>query len=72
MFGWIKGKLFICLIRGFLVYYIKQIDKILPLSVIDTQYDIIMCRKNKKVTHSPRRFVGQFFVLPTLCHTVYL
>jgi hypothetical protein len=33
MFGWIKSKLFTCLIRGFSFYYIKQVDKILPLSV---------------------------------------
>jgi hypothetical protein len=33
MFGWIKSKLFTCLIRGFSFYCIKQIDKILPLSV---------------------------------------
>jgi hypothetical protein len=33
MFGWIKSKLFTCLIRGFSFYYIKQMDKILPLSV---------------------------------------
>ena len=32
MFGWIKSKLFTCLIRGFSFYYIKQMDKILPLS----------------------------------------
>ena len=33
MFGWIKSKLFTCLIRCFSFYYIKEIDKILPLSV---------------------------------------
>jgi hypothetical protein len=33
MFGWIKSKLFTCLIRGFSFYYIKQVDTILPLSV---------------------------------------
>jgi hypothetical protein len=39
MFGWIKSKLFTCIyIRGgggyfIIIYYIKQINKILPLSV---------------------------------------
>jgi hypothetical protein len=33
MFGRIKSKPFTCLIWGFSFYYIKQIDKILPLSV---------------------------------------
>jgi hypothetical protein len=33
MFGWIKSKLFTCLTHRFSFYYIKQIDKILPLSV---------------------------------------
>ena len=33
MFGWIKSKLFTCSIMEFPFYYVKQRDKILPLSV---------------------------------------
>ena len=41
MFEWIKCKLVnTCLIPGFSFYYIKQIDKILPLSDRKTTYII--------------------------------
>jgi hypothetical protein len=40
MFGRIKGQLFTCLIRGFSFHYIKQIDKILPLSVELNRYTV--------------------------------
>ena len=49
-----------------LVYYIRQVDNILPLSV---QLEIHGTRHNvvrTSVTNSPRRLVHHFFVLTTL------
>ena len=69
MFGWIKNRLFTCLIRGFSFYYIKQIDFVVVCSVIDTQYDIIMWEEQKSdplVSAARELLVSHFFILPTL------